>query len=152
MSFPLEIYSIATRIAGLLDLREFSLTTDVKWGKAGGYADSKLMALLIVACKLGFDFEHTPAWKDWAEADNQELERDKSCVNEDVTEQDVLGMSDEQLDEYMDWVQFEWIDEESKFPSKKLRCPETDFASEKKDPGFNTCDVPVGEGDKAFDA
>ena len=112
MSFPMETHCMTTRIAKLLNLTEFHWTSDTKWQKAGGYPDSKLMALLIVACKLGFDIENVPAWKEWAIATEDEITKDKRSTMEDIGENDILGMSDEQLNEYMDWVQSTWIHDE----------------------------------------
>lgn len=116
MSFPIETYSIASRIAKLLKFDEFRWTLDAKWQRAGGYPDSKLMALLIVACKLGFDIEHVPAWKSWAMATEDEVGKEKWSKMEDIDEQDILTMSDEQLDGYMDWVQSRWIDDNPQYP------------------------------------
>lgn len=111
MSLPLETYSIATRVANLLELKEFGFTPERRGEKKGGYPDAKLMALLIVACKLGFNLEKTPAWKDWANASEEEEAREKGLENDDVRENDILMMSDEKLDEYMDWIQSKWVDD-----------------------------------------
>ena len=111
MSFPLETYSIATKIANLLELKEFGFTPEMRREKRGGYPDAKLMALLIVACKLGFNLEKTPAWKDWANASEGEEAKDKGLENDDIGENDILIMSDEKLDDYMDWIQSKWIDD-----------------------------------------
>src|SRR5947207_15414181 len=111
MSFPLETYSIATNIVNLLEIKEFGFTPDVRGEKRGGYPDAKLMALLIVACKLGFNLEKAPAWEDWANGSEEEENRDKALEYEHIGENDILMMSDEKLDEYMDWVQSKWIEE-----------------------------------------
>src|SRR5438046_5567671 len=100
MSFPLETYSIATRIMNLLEIKEFRFTPEMRGEKKGGYPDAKLMSLLIVACKLGFNLEKTPAWKDWATGSEEEERRDKGLENDDIGENDILMMSDEKLDEY----------------------------------------------------
>jgi hypothetical protein len=119
MSFPLETYSIATRIANLLRLKEFGFTPEMRGEKKGGYPDAKLMALLIVACKLGFDLEKTSEWKDWANASEEEEVRDKGFENDDIGEDDILMMSDEKLDDYMDWIQSKWIDDNLKSTGTK---------------------------------
>src|SRR5271169_545798 len=110
MCFPLETYSIATKLAALLDLKAFKIEGSRK--HTGGYPDAKLMALLVVACKLGYDLEKTPAWENWAIATEEEEQKDEGDAFNDVGEEDILGMSDQKLDEYMDWVQTGWIDEE----------------------------------------
>jgi RNA polymerase I-specific transcription initiation factor RRN7 len=104
MSFPLETYSIAIKIMELLQLN-VGFSAEPKKEKYGGYPDSKLMALLIIACKLGFNLEKTVAWREWATATEEEREIDKGLEYEDIKEGDILEISDEKLDEYMDWVQ-----------------------------------------------
>ena len=118
MSFPLETYSIATKVATLLDLKEFRI--EGSRTHTGGYPDAKLVALLIVACKLGYDLENTPAWENWAIATEEEERKDEGDVFNDIGEEDILGMSDEKLDEYMDWVQTGWIDEDDQPQGKNL--------------------------------
>jgi RNA polymerase I-specific transcription initiation factor RRN7 len=127
MSFPLETYSIARRIASLIRLDEFRLTGGAKWRRSGGYPDSKLMALLIIACKLGFNLEASPAWQDWSVATTDEEGRDKGAANEDIDENNILEMSDEKLDEYMDWVQSEWIEEDPQLPGMKIELKLAEF-------------------------
>jgi RNA polymerase I-specific transcription initiation factor RRN7 len=109
MLVPYETYCIVMAITRLLGLDEFRLTTDSAWEKKGGSAESKLMALTIVACKVGFDLENTPAWKDWSRATDEELEKEKLSRNDELTPTDILTMSDERLDQYMDWLQSSWI-------------------------------------------
>jgi RNA polymerase I-specific transcription initiation factor RRN7 len=112
MSFPLETYSIAKRILKLIGVEEFSLHASGKWHRRP-YPDAKLMSLLIVACKIGFNLEASPAWKDWSTLSDLEEGKDKGTTYEDVGEDDILGMSDEKLDEYMDWFQSKWIEDDS---------------------------------------
>jgi len=106
MSFPLETFGIAKRLAEHLNLA-FSIAGDPK---TGGYPDAQMMALLIVACKLGFDLEKTPAWINWATATEEEERKDRMVELEDVAEGDILIMRDDKLDEYMDWVETKWLD------------------------------------------
>lgn len=106
MSFPIETFGIAKRLAEYLEL-EFTITGSPK---AGGYPDAQMMALLIIACKLGFDLEKTPAWINWATATEEEESKDHMVELEDVTEADILMMRDEKLDEYMDWAETKWLD------------------------------------------
>jgi hypothetical protein len=111
MSFPLETYSIAAKIATTLNLKEFRIFDGIGL-QMGGYSDAKLISLLIIACRLGFDLEGSPAWKEWATATEEEEEKDQGDVFNDSGETDILGMTDEKLDEYLDWVQMGWIDED----------------------------------------
>ena len=130
MSFPLEIYPVATRIANLLDLKEFRFTPNVKGEKKGGYPDAKLMGLLIVACKLGYDLEKTSTWKEWA---NVTEEQRKGLTNEEIVETDVLMMEDEKLDKYMDWIQSKWIDQGPDFGGMQPKIS-ADIAGKKRIP------------------
>jgi len=111
MSFPLETYSIATKLAVLLDLKEFTIVGSRK--HTGGYPEAKLMALLIVACKLGYNLEESSMWENWAIASEDEEQKDEGNAFVDVREEDILGMSDAKLNEYMDWVQTGWLDADS---------------------------------------
>jgi len=113
LAFPIETYVIAMRVAGLLKMDEFRLADQEKnWAKKGGPPESRLMALLIVACKLGYDIENMAEWKEWAKPTQEELNKDHEAENDDLDEKDILEMSDEKLDRYLDWVQTTWIDED----------------------------------------
>jgi RNA polymerase I-specific transcription initiation factor RRN7 len=120
MSFPLETYSIAKRISKLIDLKEFSLHGASK-SQRRPYPDAKIMALLIIACKIGFNLEINSAWKNWS-ASFEEKE-DKGIPFEDVDENKILEMSDEKLDQYMDWFQSKWIEED--LEGKRMKAPIT---------------------------
>jgi RNA polymerase I-specific transcription initiation factor RRN7 len=111
LSLPIETYSIAMRISKLLGLTEFRLAEEAKYQRSHGTPDSKLVALLIVACKLGFDLERTSAWKEWANATDEEKGMDRNAGKDDIVEKDILEMSDDKLDEYMDWIQSTWLDD-----------------------------------------
>jgi hypothetical protein len=123
MSFPLETHSIAMRIANLLQLNEFQFIQETKGQKSGGYPDAKLMALLIVACKLGFNLEKTTVWTDWAMGTEEEQEKDKGLEYEDIGETDILVMPDEKLDGYMDWVQSKLLNERLEFTGMTFHIP-----------------------------
>ena len=110
-------------IANLLQLKEFRLTPEEKGQRRGGYPDSKLMALLVVACRLGFSLEKTTPWRDWAMGTDEEQRKDKALEYEDIGEQDILRMSDEKVDEYMDWVQSKLLDEDLEFAGTELCIP-----------------------------
>ena len=81
------------------------------------------MALLIVACKLGFNLEKTAAWTDWAMGTEEEQEKDKGLEYEDIGETDILVMSDEKLDGYMDWVQSKLLNERHEFTGMTFHIP-----------------------------
>jgi hypothetical protein len=141
MCFPLETYSIATKLAALLDLKEFRIEGSRK--HTGGYPEAKIMALLVVACKLGYELEKTPAWENWAIASEEEEQKDEGDAFNDVGEEDILGMSDEKLDEYMDWVQTGWIDDDP-YPGMNLVKVITNFCRKETDSRTNPSNVPIG--------
>jgi len=128
MSFPLEVYPIAIQITKLLNVDEFRLREDRS--RLGGYPESKLMGLLIVASKLAFDIEKSIPWKEWATGTESEIQKKKDAAYEDMDESDILAMTDEQLDKYMDWMEAMWIDDEddgtlSRGSASRRRIPET---------------------------
>jgi len=112
MSVPYETYPMAMSICQILELNEFYLGNQVRYAKSGGRVESKILTLVIVACKIGFDLENAPAWKKWAMATDEELEKERLARNDDITSDDILEMSDEKLDQYLDWLQSTWIDED----------------------------------------
>lgn len=128
MSFPLEVYPVAMQIAKLLNVEEFRLREDRS--RLGGYPESKLIGLLIVAAKLAFDIENSIPWREWASGSESEIQKKKVAAYEDLDESDILAMTDEQLDKYMDWMEVTWIDEEedgsvSGGRASRKRIPET---------------------------
>lgn len=109
----METHSLALRLIALIDAT-FTLSGDVKWQKAGGYAESRLLGFLIIACKLGYDLENTKEWNEWADATGEETEsvENGKAKRDDVTEEDILEMDDDQIDEYLDWIQQTYIDDD----------------------------------------
>jgi hypothetical protein len=103
---------MAVNISRLLGLGEFTLTNQAKWQKQGGHSEAKIMALIIVAAKIGFDLENNSSWGEWAVATDEDLQRERLARNDDIAPDEILEMSDERLDEYMDWLQSTWIDED----------------------------------------
>lgn len=115
MSLPFETNALALRLISLLNITTFSVSENEKWKRTGGYAESKLLAFLIIACKLGYDLENTKEWKEWAETREDENDEDVTRGKfENVTEQDVLEMTDELMDKYMDWIQNTYIDDDDR--------------------------------------
>ena len=111
LSLPPEAHLVAMRLIDLLKL-DFPINTTPNRQRQGGFSETKLMALLIVACRLGSDLKHSLEWQDWANPTTEELEKEEIKAFEDVTENDILTMSDESLDQYMDWVEWTWIDDD----------------------------------------
>ena len=84
MAIPFEIYPIAMAVSRTIDIGGFNLVRELKWGKQGGYAESKIMAFIIVGCKLAFDLEYSAAWRAWASVTDDELEKEKQSRNDDI--------------------------------------------------------------------
>jgi len=53
-------------------------------------------------------------------------------------------MSDEKLDEYMDWVQTGWIDDDNQRPGMNLLKVTTNAGRKKTDPRTNPSNVSIG--------
>ena len=106
LAFPIELFGIAKRIAEDLAL-DFSIAGA---GRSGGSPDAQIVSLLIIAAKLGFDLGRTAGWINWATATEEEDVRDQLGELEDVTEDDILMMRDDKLDEYMEWIESKWLD------------------------------------------
>jgi hypothetical protein len=107
-SLPPEAHLFAMRLISLLNL-EFPLYIEQKGKHHGGYPETRLMALLVIACKLGADLENSPEWQEWAVPTEHELVKDRAVMNEDINEYRILDMSDKELDRYMDWIESTWI-------------------------------------------
>jgi len=78
--------------------------------------ESKLLGFLIIACKLGYDLENMKEWKEWAKATGEETEGGESGKGtwDDVTEEDMLEMKDDQMDQYLDWIQRTYIEDDDR--------------------------------------
>ncbi|GAB7356804.1 hypothetical protein MBLNU459_g7689t1 [Dothideomycetes sp. NU459] len=124
LALPLEVYAAVTRLSKALEV-DFSY--DVRVKRSSRYfvlrlAEARLMALLVVSTKLLFPMDGvkrypkkptelsalTLDWGEWSEA-RAEYETSVKCCEPmgheqalQVTEQDVIQMSDQKLDEYMD--------------------------------------------------
>jgi hypothetical protein len=118
LSLPIETHSLALRLITLLNAT-FTLS-NVKRKKTGGYAESRLLAFLIIACKLGYDLENTKEWKEWAKATQGETEGEERVKWDDVTEETILGMEDTEVDKYLDWVQRTYIEDDDGFYASTL--------------------------------
>jgi RNA polymerase I-specific transcription initiation factor RRN7 len=100
--------------------------------------EHQLVTLVVIATKLLFPFDdiqrHPKSaqeptvqaidWDSWAEVQNHFGRRDASAGRIGkgkeilVNEEDVLTMTPDQLDEYMDWYETSWLDH-----SKSMSCP-----------------------------
>ena len=125
LALPLEVYSATLRLAKLLDL---IFVYDVQAKRSSRYrilqyAEARLMGALVVATKLLFPLDNVKRypknptelsalsmdWSTWskARAEYKDAIRSKTSLGYQeamqVQEKDILDMSDEKLDDYMDW-------------------------------------------------
>ncbi|KAG9644249.1 hypothetical protein KCU69_g18044, partial [Aureobasidium melanogenum] len=125
LALPLEVYSATLRLAKLL---EVTFVYDVQAARSSRYrilqyAEPRLMAALIIATKLLFPLDNvkrypknptelsalTMDWSHWSKARAEYNDTIKSGTPlgyqeaMQVQEKDILDMSDNKLDEYMDW-------------------------------------------------
>ncbi|EED16731.1 RNA polymerase I specific transcription initiation factor Rrn7, putative [Talaromyces stipitatus ATCC 10500] len=139
LALPLEVYTVVRRLQQLLQFR-FTFSSGKKWTlKAENYPEAQLLGLIIVATKLIFPFSKTkgfptvltePAaqlidWNLWAAAQKKFESLDKvpgrlakgDEIN--VNEGNVFHMTENQLDDYLDWYQNTWLDQKKDlFPLK----------------------------------
>jgi len=120
-----EIYPAVQRLAKLLGV-DFTYNTNVRCRGILIPPETTIAALIIVATKLCQPFddiqripehESDPGllaidWKEWnkimAETELEGLRRGEAVG---VTDMDVLKMTGEKMDDYMDWYQRTWIDD-----------------------------------------
>ncbi|KEQ97929.1 hypothetical protein AUEXF2481DRAFT_37494 [Aureobasidium subglaciale EXF-2481] len=125
LALPLEAYSATLRLAKLLDIT-FVYDVQVKRAmryRVIQYAEARLMAVLVIATKLLFPLDNVKRypknttelsalnmdWSTWSKARVDYNDTIKSSTPlgyqeaMQVQEKDVLDMSEEKLDEYMDW-------------------------------------------------
>ncbi|KAK6002075.1 hypothetical protein QM012_001713 [Aureobasidium pullulans] len=125
LALPLEVYSATLRLAKLL---EITFVYDVQATRSSRYrvlqyAESRLMGALVIATKLLFpldDVKRYPKnptelsalsmdWSNWSKARaeyNDTIKSETPLGYQEamqVQEKDILDMSDDKLDDYMDW-------------------------------------------------
>ena len=131
----MDIYQQVIRLAHLLQCDFDFPSPERESVYLAEHPELELIALLVMATKLSYPFdqvERHPStatesaalaidWNSWSEIYSQ-FRITKSSTAEDqerlfgVTEHDIMGMGDEELDEYLDWFQETWITDD---PSKK---------------------------------
>ena len=125
LALPLEVYSATLRLAKILDL---NFVYDIQAKRSSRYrivqyAEARLMGALIIATKLLFPLDNVKRypknstelsalsmdWSSWSKARAEYNDNIKSKTPlgyqeaMQVQEKDILDMSDEKLDDYMDW-------------------------------------------------
>lgn len=142
LALPLELYDATIR---LLDYLNYDLTLPRgDKGKIGirQLPEAQLAACLVVCTKLIYPFDHLkrypktisePAttvidWEDWKKqisSRNKNYENGiKTHTSEDlynIEEKDVFGMSDNQLDQYLDWYASSFVDDSVHAPQSEYQ-------------------------------
>lgn len=131
LSLPISLFSIVQRMAALLEF-DFSYSRLTRYQRVHSYPEMSLIGLLVIAVKLYHPFDGLPRvvtslndpavlhinWSRWMEAHRDheyriqagaQLVRGSEIY---VSEEDVMQMSGDQLDDYLDWYERTWIDED----------------------------------------
>ncbi|CAG8105537.1 unnamed protein product [Penicillium olsonii] len=132
LALPIEVYDAVKALKSLLDVTfEYPKPkAAIERKKSHHYPDVELIVLIIISTKLLFPFDdvkrypttnkepaaQTMDWSRWAIAQTA-FESDshfKKNIGKDaairITDSDVLNMSTDQLDHYMDWYADSWLD------------------------------------------
>ncbi|KKK17398.1 hypothetical protein AOCH_003598 [Aspergillus ochraceoroseus] len=130
MLYHLDVYPAVTRLQNLLGFTFKYSTKVVGRRKPLDKPELQLITLIVISTKLLFPFDdverhptcaqepavHTIDWAAWGEVqrrfENREalagkISKDKEIL---VNENDVLAMTPDQLDQYMDWYENNWLD------------------------------------------
>lgn len=139
LSLPIEVYSIAQRLNTITDYRfcyPDPATMRSMRRQPTTYPEAQVISLIVVATKLLFPFDSNAVkrypkdpngptnlrmdWSAWLNAKrNHDSTHPEGTSDRDgldpgteinVTDSDILNMTDRQLDQYMDWYQRTWID------------------------------------------
>jgi RNA polymerase I-specific transcription initiation factor RRN7 len=127
LALPLDIYPAVKKLAGLLQYTfPYPASTGVRWMNTT--PDKQLAAFVVVAVKLLYSFDTrirdpTTAtepgvliidWENWRKvrkARQKTLENENIMTHEQaqrLTENEVLHMDEEKIDQYMDWFTENW--------------------------------------------
>uniref|UniRef100_A0A093UUM4 RNA polymerase I-specific transcription initiation factor rrn7 n=1 Tax=Talaromyces marneffei PM1 TaxID=1077442 RepID=A0A093UUM4_TALMA len=131
LALPLEIYTVVRRLHQIFKFR-FKFSSKKKWTlKAENYPEAQLLGLIVVATKLIFPFSNAkgfpsaatePAaqlidWNLWRATQKQfeSLDKIRGRLSKgqeiNVNEGNVFHMTENQLDDYLDWYQDTWLDQ-----------------------------------------
>lgn len=149
-----EIYSAAKRLQPLLGFTFEYATRIVGKRRALDIPELQLMSLIVISTKLHFPFDYIKRypssaqepttqsidWNTWGQAqryfDSHETSGDRIGKGNEilVKENDVFDMTLNQLDEYMDWYENNWLDSSkgtSSETSRLMTCINARYSSEK---------------------
>ena len=140
LALPTAVYEATRKLASLLSVN-FSFPTPAAKQRVTGLPEIALMSVLIIAVKLLYPFSkdlgsvrsmEDPGalaldWEAWVTSRQNrvpgaegETMGDRGSEIE-VTEDDIMAMTGQQMDEYLDWYERTWVDEDR--AQSKLRGP-----------------------------
>ena len=131
LSLPTAVYEATCKIAALVSV-DFSFPTPAAKQRVTGLPEIALMSVLIIAVKLLYSFSGDPGsvrsmkdpgvlavdWEAWVtsrqtqvpDAEGRTIGGRGSEI--EVTEDDIMAMTGQQMDEYLDWYERTWVDED----------------------------------------
>ena len=130
LALPTILFPVVRHMAALLSM-DFSFPEPGRPLQTFSSPETSLISLLIIAVKLYYPFDNLSRcvisvndcailqlnWTKWAEAKvshESRIHAEKHLLRGSeihVTEEDAMRMSDEKLDDYLDWYERTWIDE-----------------------------------------
>ncbi len=131
LALPISVFSIVRRLAALLSI-DFRFPRPRQRQLASSSPEASLMSLLIIGVKLHHPFDDLPRsavsfndpavlkidWSKWVEAQKSHESRIQAGSylargsEMNILEEDVMRMSGEQMDDYLNWYERTWIDED----------------------------------------
>ncbi|KAL8753431.1 MAG: hypothetical protein Q9199_005050 [Rusavskia elegans] len=131
LALPLDVFPAVRRIAKLLDI-DFAFPKARPRQRMSSMPEVALVALVVIAVKLYYPFDaidrHPSSatdpgvlvldWDQWCKAQKEYDSRETAGGqlgrgNEiRVEEKDIFNLSNDQMDEYLDWFEKTWVDEE----------------------------------------
>ena len=121
----MEIYYAVRRLAEMLDIDFCYLIPQKRLNGLQPYPEIQLMSLIVIATKLSQPFDdivrHPQSdvdptimkiqWSKWRDIMAESSSGGVHGENIIVRDEDVFGMSEKKMDDYMDWFQRTWIDD-----------------------------------------
>jgi RNA polymerase I-specific transcription initiation factor RRN7 len=129
LRLPIEVYSATKKLFGLIETKlEVPKHSDRRRGRHDGLPDETLAAYFVLAVKLLHPFDQKARnptlktepstasvdwrlWKQTIDAKEKLVEKEltqswyiSSADARNVTENDLLSMGDDQIDQYLDWI------------------------------------------------
>lgn len=164
-----ELYIVVRRLASLL-AANFTFPRPGSRQRKSSLPEIQLISLLVIAVKIYHPFDSKPRyartltgfgtllidWDVWCKSQTDYASRHVSAgrlgrgheIN--VNENDVMTMSGEQLDEYLDWYEKTWVREEPREPnSRRIPQPLLDMFPTGRPEGSSPAKVNFDEEAKA---